>query len=85
MIARAEEILHSLGFFCSRVRCHGKLAKIEVPKDQISLLFEKNFYDLILREFKSAGFVWVAIDMEGFRSGALNEALPEAIKMEMQG
>lgn len=79
MIAKAEEILHSLGFFCARVRCHGKLAKIEVPKDQISLLFSDNVSSLILAGFKSAGFLWVAIDMEGFRSGSLNEGLQKTL------
>jgi uncharacterized protein len=74
-IDEAEEHLRSLGFEELRVRDHGDLARIEVPAAQV----EKAAAEAgsITARFKALGWSFVTLDLEGFRSGSLNEVLPE--------
>jgi uncharacterized protein len=58
-----------------RVRYHGDLARIEVAQNEIDRLFEKAIRDAVVKRFKEIGFNYVTIDLQGFRSGSLNEAL----------
>jgi uncharacterized protein len=58
-----------------RVRYHGDLARIEVPQNEIERLFEKATSDAIVKKFKEIGFNYVSVDLQGFRSGSLNEVL----------
>jgi pyridinium-3,5-biscarboxylic acid mononucleotide sulfurtransferase len=70
----AEELVRSLGFDELRVRDHGDLARIEVPRDRIGeLLAVRERVEGGLREL---GYVYVTVDLTGFRSGAMNEVLP---------
>lgn len=69
----AEAVLASLGFIQYRVRHHGEVARIEVDPDQLSLAVSHN--ELLSREFKALGYSFVTLDLQGFRSGALNETL----------
>lgn len=69
----AEAVLASLGFIQYRVRHHGEVARIEVDPDQLSLAVSHN--ELLNREFKALGYSFVTLDLQGFRSGALNETL----------
>ncbi|MGO9567352.1 MAG: ATP-dependent sacrificial sulfur transferase LarE [Desulfomonilaceae bacterium] len=74
-IGRAENLLYQLGFRQVRVRDHGALARIEVSADELdqALLPEKR--RRILDGCKEAGYTYVCLDLEGYRSGAMNEAL----------
>ena len=56
-----------------RIRSHGNLARIEVSENQISHIIEKNTKKKILNFLHSLGYVYVTIDLDGFRSGSLNE------------
>ncbi len=77
MIDRAEQILRSLGLREVRVRYHkGDLARIEVPAEAIARLAQPDVYSDLVRQFKSLGFKYVTLDLEGFRSGSLNQVLP---------
>jgi uncharacterized protein len=67
--------MKQLGFREFRVRYHGDLARIEVSQDAIDRLFEKPNRDAIVEKFKAAGFRYVTLDLQGFRSGSLNEGL----------
>lgn len=69
----AEALLASLGFVQYRVRHHGEVARIEVDPEQLSLAVTHN--ELLNREFKALGYSFVTLDLQGFRSGALNEVL----------
>jgi uncharacterized protein len=69
----AEALLASLGFIQYRVRHHGEVARIEVDPEQLSLAVQNN--ELLNREFKALGYSFVTLDLQGFRSGALNETL----------
>ena len=76
MIQKAEKFLkQQYGLKQLRVRIHdGSLARIEVLKDKILKVLNGNF-DNIVSFFKELGFVYITIDLEGFRSGSLNEVL----------
>ncbi|MEA2453259.1 MAG: pyridinium-3,5-biscarboxylic acid mononucleotide sulfurtransferase [Actinomycetota bacterium] len=73
-IDSAEEVIRALGFDVFRVRDHGDLARIEVPAERIDEVIAAK--DQIAVALKGLGFVYVAVDLGGFRSGAMNEVLP---------
>ena len=72
-VEAAEAYLHGLGFSQLRVRSHGDLARIEVPASDIARASE--LHDEIAKTLKMLGFTYVALDLQGFRSGSMNEAL----------
>ncbi|NOY53433.1 MAG: ATP-dependent sacrificial sulfur transferase LarE [Deltaproteobacteria bacterium] len=74
-VACCEALLRSMGFDPFRVRYHGEIARIEVPREQFDTILSPVHYRKILRTFKEAGFVYVTLDLEGFRSGSMNEVL----------
>ena len=73
MIDRGEAVMRSLGFRQSRVRHHGDVARIEIARDELELALSLEMFDRLSREFKSIGFRFVTIDVDGYRTGALNE------------
>lgn len=73
MVEEAEEYLKRLGFGQLRVRAHGRLARIEVPKGDRERAL--NLGEDIAKRLKAIGFGYVALDLEGFRSGSMNEVL----------
>lgn len=74
-VDRAERLLRGLGFRQVRVRHHDQIARIEIPKGEIPLLFERNLMDTIVSELRKTGYVYVTLDLAGFRSGSMNEPL----------
>lgn len=70
-IEQAEEFLFSLGFTQFRVRFHDNLARIELTQDELEEAFRKRVD--ISRHLKSLGFDYVTLDLEGFRSGSMDE------------
>jgi uncharacterized protein len=74
-VADCEVFMKELRFREFRVRYHGDLARIEVAQNEIDRLFEKAIRDAVVKRFKEIGFNYVTIDLQGFRSGSLNEAL----------
>jgi uncharacterized protein len=73
-VEAAEVYLRSLGFRECRVRLHdGELARVEVPADGLARLAEPAVRDELTRRLKELGFRYVTLDLEGFRSGSLNE------------
>ena len=75
MVDRAELLLMSMGFRQCRVRHHETVARIEVPKEEIAQLLEPETNERIVKALKELGFTYVAADLQGFRSGSLNEVL----------
>jgi len=75
-VGAAERVLHRLGFGACRVRFHEAVARIEVPPEDLRRLLEVRSRTRVVREFKSLGFTYVTLDLQGFRSGSLNEELP---------
>jgi uncharacterized protein len=77
MIDRGEAVLRSLGFRQSRVRHHGAVGRIEIAREEMPRALNIDVFDRLSAEFKIIGFRFVAIDVDGYRSGALNEALDD--------
>jgi uncharacterized protein len=75
MIERAEALLRELGFAELRVRHHGDTARIEVPAGEIGRFADPALRARVVAELKSLGYRRVTLDLEGFRSGSLNEGL----------
>lgn len=75
MVERGEAALRELGFRQFRVRLHDKLARVEISPEEMPLAFSGNMPAKIAQRLKSAGFVYVALDLEGYRQGSLNESL----------
>ena len=74
-IERAEEALRAAGFVQCRVRHHGDVARIEVAVAELPRLLESALREQIVRNVREAGYRYVALDLQGYRTGSLNEGL----------
>jgi pyridinium-3,5-biscarboxylic acid mononucleotide sulfurtransferase len=74
-IERAEEVLGALGFRVFRVRHHNTVARLEIARDEMARALEPDVRDRLVRELKAIGYQHVAIDLQGYRLGSLNDAL----------
>jgi len=74
-VAEAELFLKSLGFTNVRVRNYGRLARIEVAAEQVTRLASGKLRSKVVRKLKSLGYTYVTLDLQGYRSGSMNEAL----------
>jgi uncharacterized protein len=74
-VADAERFLHARGFRELRVRFHDQVARLEVPTAEMPRLLEPGLREAIVAELRRLGFAYVALDLQGFRSGSLNETL----------
>ena len=72
-VEEAEKFLSDAGFRQLRVRVHGKLARIEISPENFPRLIETR--NTIVDKLKSLGFVYVTLDLQGFRSGSMNEVI----------
>ncbi len=78
LVEKGEAALRDLGFQQFRVRLHDKMARIELAKDELPRALSPEMADAIAKSLKAAGFSYVALDLEGYRQGSLNEALAKA-------
>lgn len=72
----AEEALRALGLRRFRVRHHGSVARIEVAEEEMGLILSAEFFRRMAAAVRAAGFPYVAVDCDGYRSGSMNELLP---------
>jgi uncharacterized protein len=72
-VEACEEILRGFGFRQFRVRVHEQVARIEVGKEEIPRLFEPVISEAIHEGFRGNGFLYVAVDLKGYRTGSMNE------------
>jgi uncharacterized protein len=77
-VGAAEKALRALGLRGFRVRHHDEIARLEIPLDQITRAMECR--DDIVESIKRAGYRYVTLDLEGFRSGSMNEVLNARVK-----
>jgi uncharacterized protein len=71
-IDAAEDFVRSLGFRQFRVRHHDRLARLEIPVQDISRLWEDGRHEAIVTRFRELGYIYVAVDLAGFQSGSAN-------------
>jgi pyridinium-3,5-biscarboxylic acid mononucleotide sulfurtransferase len=76
---QGERFLRQLGLKQLRVRHHGAIARIEVPLDSLPRLVEPATREAIAKHFKTIGYTYITLDLEGFRSGSMNANLPVPI------
>lgn len=74
-IEQGEEAIRALGFRQFRVRFHGDLVRIEIAKDELPRAFNEHTAEQFSRIFRQLGFLYVTLDLDGYRQGSLNAAL----------
>jgi uncharacterized protein len=80
-VERGETSLRELGFKEMRVRHHGELARVEIARNELPRALTMEMMDAITAALKKAGFKYVTLDCQGFRSGAMNAVLPAEVLM----
>jgi len=75
LIERGEAALRALGFRQFRVRLHDKLARVEIAPEEMALAVAPEMTAAISRDLKQVGFTFVALDLDGYRQGSLNEVI----------
>jgi uncharacterized protein len=75
LVERGEAALRELGFRQFRVRLHDQMARVEIAPEEMPRAFSLQMSATIAERLKSAGFSYVALDLEGYRQGSLNETL----------
>jgi pyridinium-3,5-biscarboxylic acid mononucleotide sulfurtransferase len=85
-IGKAEASLRGLGFRQVRVRDHGSLARIEMVAGDMNMLIGSHLRETIVQICKEAGYTYVTLDLQGYRTGSMNESLggspPSALDAE---
>jgi uncharacterized protein len=74
-VQKSEDFIRNLGFRQLRVRYHGPVARIEVPPEELSRLMGEKIRAAVVRFLKETGFTYVTLDLQGYRTGAMNETL----------
>jgi uncharacterized protein len=77
-IHAAENVLHARGFRLVRVRHHGETARIEIERGEFGKLFSDGSLPEIISSIKGLGYRYVCLDLEGYRTGSMNEILQES-------
>ena len=72
-VEKAEKALHDMGYHQLRVRSHGDLARLELSPEEMLRGFSER--DKLIEILKQSGFTWCCIDLQGYRTGAMNEIL----------
>ena len=81
-VEQAEDFLRELGFIEFRVRHHDTVARIEVKPEDLEKVATEPNCSKIVEKLKTLGFKYITADLQGFRSGSLNELLTEGQKTE---
>ena len=74
-VGEAEDLLFGLGFKQVRVRHYGKTARIELLKEEMGRLIDPSLRDRVVTRLKEIGYTYVTLDLQGFRSGSMDEVL----------
>ena len=79
-VDRGEEILREFGFREFRVRHHDQLVRLEISQDEMERILRQDVFKELAARFRALGFKYVTLDLEGFRSGSMNEVLDNQIQ-----
>lgn len=74
-VGKAEQLLLDLGFRLVRVRAHGDIARIEIDREQILRIVEPEISNMIIKELRDLGFLYVALELGGYQTGSMNRPL----------
>jgi len=74
-VDRGEEILREYGFREFRVRHHDQLVRLEISQSEMDRVLNQQIFKELAARFRELGFKYVTLDLEGFRSGSMNEVL----------
>ena len=77
-VARCEDWLRQQGFSCYRVRCHDRLARIEVAPGELDRLLDHALREELTGFFQQNGFDYITVDLQGYRTGSMNATLVNA-------
>jgi uncharacterized protein len=80
-VEAGETELRSLGFRHFRVRHHGRLVRLEFASDEMSRALTPEMMPRLVDAMKALGFTFVTVDLQGYRTGSLNEALPAPVQL----
>ena len=83
-IEQGEEAIRALGFRQFRVRFHGDLARIEIAPDELPRALTAEMAQTFTGIFKQLGFLYVTLDLEGYRQGSLNAGLTASATLPSQ-
>ena len=75
MVDAAEDFLFGIGFKQVRVRHYGNLARIEILKEEMERLMNGSLREKVVKRLREIGYTYVTLDLQGFRSGSMNEVL----------
>jgi uncharacterized protein len=84
-IAKAEDIVQSLGIRQVRVRHHEDIARIEVPPADFQKLLTRQTAERVVREIKKLGYQYVTLDIQGYRTGSMNDLLSKSVRLRNSG
>src|SRR5580704_1528494 len=85
MVEKGEDALRALGFRQVRVRHHGEIVRLEIAREELDRALNPAMAAEFARIFKTLGFKFVTLDLEGFRSGSMNALLPAADLLRRTG
>jgi uncharacterized protein len=74
-VDQGEEILREMGFREFRVRHHDNLVRLEIAPAELDRALRKEIVEALALRFRNLGFKYVTLDLQGYRSGSMNEAL----------
>jgi len=77
-IAEGGKLLRELGMRQVRLRDHGDIARIEIAKEEMNSFFKKNLLEQITDRLKKLGYTYITLDIEGYRTGSMNETLKDS-------
>jgi len=80
MVEKAEKVLRELGFTQSRVRRHDRIARIEISSGEFLKALKNR--EKIVNAFKEIGYLYITLDLQGYRQGSMNEALSFAFRLK---
>jgi len=79
-IGQAEDFLKKLGFKQVRVRHHDHIARIEIETEEFPKIIKEGIREKIAKNFKKFGYIYVSLDLTGYKTGSMNEPLSQAVK-----
>ena len=75
MVDKAEQLLLDKGFHQVRVRIHGSMARIELLPGEFNAFMKREVREQVVARLKEYGFTYVTLDLEGYRTGSMNETI----------